>query len=216
MLANYSQDARLVYAYNNGIDIHAQTASDIFSVDIKDVTPQMRRDAKAVNFGIIYGISDYGLGVNIGTDRKTAKQFIDKYFETYSGVKEFMNSNVEKAQEFGYVTSYFGRKRNIDEINSDNYMTREFGKRAAMNMPLQGTASDIIKIAMINVFKAMKNQNLKSKLILQIHDELIVDAVPEEIEAVKQILKQEMENAVNLTIKLEAEVSLGDSWFDAK
>ena len=216
LLAHYSQDARLLYAYSHDIDIHSQTASDIFGVSIDEITSQMRRDAKTVNFGIIYGISDYGLATNLGTDRKTAKQFIDKYFETYSQVKDFMNSSIEKAKELGYVTTLFGRKRNIEEINSDNYMTREFGKRAAMNMPLQGTASDIIKIAMINVFGAIKKQNLKSKLILQIHDELIVDAVPEEVEIVKKLLKTEMENAVKLSIKLEAEVNSGDNWFDAK
>ncbi|HAJ77732.1 MAG TPA: DNA polymerase I, partial [Clostridiales bacterium] len=170
LVAHFSQDSKLLDAYKNNVDIHTQTASDIFEVPINFVNDKMRRDAKAVNFGIIYGISDFGLAQNIGVSRQEAKAFIDKYFETYVGVKSFMKTSVEKAKELGYVTTLFGRKRNIEELKSDNYMTRMFGERAAMNMPLQGTASDIIKIAMVEVYNEFKKQKLNSKLILQIHD----------------------------------------------
>lgn len=216
LLAHYSNDAKLQYAYNNEIDIHSQTASDLFSVPINQITEQMRRDAKTVNFSIIYGISDYGLSVNLMSTRKQAKEMIDKYFENYYQVKEYMNRSIEKAKELGYVSTMFGRKRKIDEIKSSNYNTRQFGERAAMNMPLQGTASDIIKIAMINVINALKNNNLKSKLILQIHDELIVDCAGGEEEIVKDILKQQMENAVKLSIPLVVDIKSGKDWFEAK
>ena len=216
LVAHFSQDAKLLEAYKNNIDIHAQTASNIFEVPLQFVNDKMRRDAKAVNFGIIYGISDYGLAQNIGVSRQEAKAFIEKYFETYVGVKKFMVASVNKAKELGFVTTLFGRKRNIEELKSENYMTRQFGERAAMNMPLQGTASDIIKIAMINVYKAIKNLNLKSKLILQIHDELIVDTYPGEEEIVKKILKEEMENATKLSIPLVAQIGEGKNWFEAK
>lgn len=216
LLAHYSMDPKLVEAYNKNIDIHSQTASDIFGVKLEDVTDKMRRDAKSVNFGIIYGISDYGLAQNIMTSRQNAKLFIDKYFETYSQVKKYMEDMVEFAKINGYVTTVFGRKRKIDELNSPDRTTRLFGERAAMNMPLQGTASDIIKIAMVNVYNEIKSQNLKSKLILQIHDELIVDTYPGEEEKVKQILKTQMENACKLNVPLVAQISSGKTWFDAK
>ena len=216
LLAHYSMDPKLVDAYNKDIDIHSQTASDIFGVKLEDVTPQMRRDAKSVNFGIIYGISDYGLAQNIMTSRQNAKLFIDRYFETYSHVKKYMENMVELAKNTGFVTTMCGRKRKIDELNSPDRTTRMFGERAAMNMPLQGTASDIIKIAMVNVYNEIKSQNLKSKLILQIHDELIVDTYPGEEEKVKQILKAQMENACKLNVPLVAQISSGKTWFDAK
>ncbi len=216
LLAHYSADPRLLYAYNNNIDIHSQTASDIFGVQLDQITSQMRRDAKAVNFGIIYGISDYGLSQNIKCTRQEAKAFIEKYFETYYQVKEFMDSNVQKAKEIGYVTTLFGRKRTIEELKSSDYTTRQFGERAAMNMPLQGSASDIIKIAMVNVYKEFKKLNLKSKLILQIHDELIVDTVDDEENIVKQILQEQMENAAKLNVPLTVDVQSGNNWFEAK
>ncbi len=216
LLASYSKDEKLLEAYKNNIDIHSQTASHVFGVPLEAVTPKMRRDAKAVNFGIIYGISDYGLSLNINSSRKEAKQFIDKYFETYSKVKDFMDGLVEFAKENGYVTTLLGRKRKIDEINSSNYLTRQFGERAAMNMPLQGTASDIIKLAMVNVHKELKSKNLKSKLILQIHDELIVDCPAEEEEIVKDILKEQMENVIKLNVPLIVDIQSGDNWFEAK
>lgn len=216
LLAHYSLDPKLVNAYNSGLDIHAETASTIFGVPLANVTDEMRRDAKSVNFGIIYGISDYGLANNINGNRKEAKMFIDKYFETYSQVKLFMESNVQKAKENGFVTTLFGRKRMIEELKSDNYLTRQFGERAAMNMPLQGTASDIIKIAMINVYNEIKSNKLKSKLILQIHDELIVDTAPGEEDIVKNILKTQMESACKLNVPLVAQIGEGENWFEAK
>ncbi len=214
LLAHYSKDPRLIDAYRAGLDIHSKTASDIFNIALEDVTPNMRRYAKTVNFGIIYGISDYGLSQNLGCSRAKAKEIIDRYFATYSKVKEFMNSSKDKARELGWVSSLLGRRRKIDEINSTNYITRQFGERAAMNMPLQGTASDIIKLAMVNVFNAFKKQNLKSKLILQIHDELIVDTVFGEEEIVKKLLKENMENVVPLTIPLTVEIEEGKNWYE--
>ena len=216
LLASFCGDDKLVEAYKAGKDIHATTASQVFGVELKDVTSQMRRDAKAINFGIIYGISDYGLSQNIGSTRKVAKDYIDRYFEKYPLVKQYMDSNIETCKQNGFVKTYFGRIRFIPEINNSNYNLRQLGEREAMNMPLQGTASDIIKLAMIRVYNRIKNENLKSKLILQIHDELIVDCVKEELEQVKTILTEEMENVVDLKVKLEVNVSHGTDWFETK
>lgn len=214
LLAHMSQDEKLINAFNDNIDIHALTASEVFNVDIGFVTPQMRRTAKAVNFGIIYGISDFGLAQNIASTRKQAKEYIEKYFERYPKVKEFMDKNVESAKSTGYAYSLFNRRRKINELFAPNYMTRQFGERVAMNMPLQGTASDIIKLAMIKVAKALKENNLKSKLILQVHDELIVDAPRDEIVEVAKILKDNMQNVVKLSVPLLVNVNSGKSWFD--
>ena len=203
-------------AYSNGLDIHTKTASDIFDVDIKDVTSEMRRKAKAVNFGIMYGISDFGLAQNIGITRKEAKQFLEKYYEKYSGVKEYMNSLIENAKNDGYVSTLLGRRRKVDELKSSNFNTRQFGERITMNMPFQGSSADIIKLAMINVYNRLQKENMQSKLILQIHDELIVDATKQELEKVKQILKQEMENVVKLNVPLVVDVESGKNWYDAK
>lgn len=216
LLAHYSGDPRLQYAYHHGIDIHSQTASDLFGVDISAVTPEMRRVAKTVNFGIIYGISEYGLSQQLGISRYEAKNFIDKYFVTYPSVKQYMQKSVETAREQGYVTTMLGRVRKIDELKSPNYMTRQFGERAAMNMPLQGTASDIIKIAMVNVSKELKRQNLKSKLILQIHDELLIDCASDEKEKVIKILREQMEDSTKLSVPLTVQISSGTNWFEAK
>ena len=216
LLAHFSGCKELVEAYNNGIDVHATTAAQVFGVPLNEVTPKMRREAKAVNFGIIYGISDFGLSKNLNISVQTAKQYIDRYFETYSAVKDYMNANVEFAKENGYVSTLTGRKRVIPEIKSANYNLRQFGERAAMNMPLQGSSADIIKIAMINVHKALKEKNLKTKLILQVHDELILEAPEEEKEIASEILKYEMENAVKLSVPLTVEVHSGRSWYDAK
>ena len=176
----------------------------------------MRRKAKAVNFGIIYGISDFGLSQSVKCSRKEAKLFIEKYFESYPEVKRFLESSIEFAKNNGYVKTLFNRRRIIDELNSNNYNMKQFGERVALNMPLQGTASDIIKLAMIEVDKTLKKQNLKSKLILQIHDELIIDAHPEEINKVKDILKEKMENIVSLNVPLVVSISEGSSLFEAK
>lgn len=188
----------------------------MFGVELENVTPQMRRMAKAVNFGIIYGISEFGLSKNLGVPLAEARGFIAKYFETYSDVKKYMDENVAFAKKHGYVKTLLGRKRHIAEINSSNYNIRQFGERAAMNMPLQGTSADIIKIAMINVYNALIKNGLKAKLILQVHDELVVEAPEDEKEAVAKILKEEMENAVKLTVPLTVEISSGKTWYDAK
>lgn len=216
LLAALSGDEKLVSAFKNNQDIHRATASIIFGVKFDEVSSTQRRDAKAVNFGVVYGISDYGLSQNTGLSRKQAKEYIEKYFEIYPKVKQYMDSNVALAKAEGKVTTIFGRIRRIEEISSSNYAQRLFGERIAMNMPLQGSASDIIKIAMINVANAIKNMNLKSKLILQIHDELIVDVFPGEQDVIEKILHNEMENVVALSVPLPVEVSMGKSWFDCK
>ncbi len=216
LLAHFSKCKPLIDAFVSGEDIHTLTASQVFGVAKSEVTPSMRRSAKAVNFGIIYGISDFGLASQLKISNKKAGEYIDKYFETYTSVKEYMDSNVKFAKENGFVKTLLGRKRYIKEINSPNYNLRSFGERAAMNMPLQGTAADVIKIAMLNVFNAIKNKGLKSKLILQVHDELIVDTHPDEIESVKEILQTEMESAVKLSVPLLAEANCGNTWFEAK
>ncbi|MDD4686240.1 MAG: DNA polymerase I [Clostridia bacterium] len=216
LLAHCSEDEKLINAFNNNKDIHSLTASQIFGINEEDVTPAQRREAKAVNFGIIYGISDFGLSQNVGITRKSAKEYIDKYFNTYPKVKEFMDNNVRMAKKDGQIGTIFNRIRRIPEINSSVYSERMFGERVAMNMPLQGSASDIIKIAMINVNKAFKEQNLKSKLVLQIHDELIVDAEHSEINIVENILKKCMENVISLKVPLVVEITSGKTWMDCK
>ncbi|MGI6700999.1 MAG: DNA polymerase I [Christensenellales bacterium] len=216
LLAHFSLDPKLINSYLSGEDIHARTAAEIFKVGIDEVTPEMRRNAKAVNFGIIYGISSFGLSENADISVKEAKAYIDKYFETYPKVQEYMNKNVETAKATGRIKTITGRLRFIPELMSSNYNIRSFGERAAMNMPLQGSAADIIKIAMINVCKALKKNNLKSRLILQIHDELVVDAPVKEKEAVIDILKEEMEGAVALRVPLVVDISSGKSLYETK
>lgn len=216
LLAHLSNDSNLIKAFNNNIDVHASTASEVFNVNIQDVTPQMRRMAKAVNFGIIYGISDYGLSQNIGSTRKQAKQYINTYFDKYKKVKSYMDNNIESAKSTGYAYSIFNRRRKINELFSPNYVTRQFGERVAMNMPLQGSASDIIKLAMINVDKDIKENNLKSKLILQVHDELIVDCYKDEVTTVTKILKDNMEHVATLSVPLTVDINLGKNWYDCK
>lgn len=216
LLANFSGDEVLISSYENGLDIHAITASLVFDVDLKNVTSEMRRRAKAVNFGIIYGISDFGLANDIGVPVGEAKQFIKKYFETYPKVKAYMDNNISIAKEKGYISTLMGRIRFVDELKSGNYNIRSFGERIAMNMPLQGSSSDVIKLAMINVYNKLKEEKLMSKLILQVHDELILDCPIEEKVRVEEILKSCMENAVQLKVKLVAEVANGVNWYDAK
>lgn len=215
LLASFSGDEKMINTYNEGGDIHSTTASEVFGVPKELITPEIRRSAKAINFGIVYGISDYGLSQGIGSTVAEAGNYIKRYFERYPRIKEYMDSNVEFCKAHGYVKTMFGRLRYIPEINDSNYNLRMFGERAAMNMPLQGSASDIIKLAMIKVFNKLKELNLKSKLILQVHDELVVDTASDEVDVVKQILKTEMENVVSLKVKLIANVEVGDSWFDA-
>lgn len=216
LLAHFSGCKELIEAYRNGEDIHALTASQVFGVPLDKVEPQMRRAAKAVNFGIIYGISDFGLANNLNIAPRQAREYIRAYFERYSDVKKYMDSNVAFAKEHGYVTTLLGRKRVINEIRSSNFNIRSFGERAAMNMPLQGSSADIIKIAMVNIFRRLEKENLKSKLILQVHDELVIDAFIDEKDRVSEILKYEMENAVQLTVPLIAEVHCGKNWYEAK
>ena len=216
LLAGFSGDERLVDAFNHDLDIHEIVASQIFNVPQSLISPQMRRRAKAVNFGIVYGISDYGLSQSIHSTRKEAKEFIEKYFESYPGVKKYLESSIVFAKENGYVKTMFNRRRIIDELNSNNYNLKQFGERVALNMPLQGTASDIIKLAMIEVFKEFKKRKLNSKLILQIHDELICDTFPGEEEIVKHILKEKMENVVSLSVPLKVNISEGENLYDAK
>ena len=216
LLSHFSGCKELIEAYNNNEDIHSLTASQVFGVPLSQVDSHMRRAAKAVNFGIIYGISDFGLASNLNISTKKAREYIAAYFERYSDIKKYMDSNVAFAREHGYVTTLLGRKRVINEIKSSNYNIRSFGERAAMNMPLQGSSADIIKVAMVNIDRRLKSSKLRSQLILQVHDELVIDAFEEECEIVTEILKFEMENAVKLKVPLTAEIHSGKNWYEAK
>ena len=216
LLACFSKDEKLIDAFNMGQDIHARTASEIFGLPIEMVTPKLRRNAKAINFGIVYGISDFGLSQNIGSSRKEASNYIKMYFDRYPKIESYMKSNVEYCKENGFIKTMFGRIRQIPEIASSNHNLKTFGERASMNMPLQGSASDIIKLAMVRIFEKFNELKLKSKLILQVHDELVVDVYPEELEEVKKILKEEMENVVKLEVKLLVNIECGKTWYEAK
>lgn len=216
LLAHFSGCKALIDAYNSGEDIHAATARRVFGVSNEELTGELRRKAKAVNFGIIYGISDFGLSNNLNVPLAEARGYIEKYFEKYPETKEYMNANVEAARKNGFVVTLTGRRRYIPEISSPNYAVRQFGERAAMNMPLQGSSADIIKKAMLGVTAALKEAGLQSKLVMQVHDELMIEARREEAEAVAEILKREMENAFTLSVPLTVEVHSGDSWYDAK
>ncbi len=216
VLAHISGDENMVKAFNNDEDIHKQAASKVFGVPMEKVTKEQRTSAKAVNFGIVYGISDFGLSEQLGINKKQAKKYIDQYLEKYSGIKKFMETIVEDAKEKGYVETLFHRRRYIPELTSNNYMVRQFGARAAMNTPIQGTAADIMKIAMINVFNKLKTEKLNAKIVLQVHDELIIECKIEEAEKVKSILQEEMENAMQLKVPLKVEVSAAKNWYEAK
>lgn len=216
VLAHISEDTHIVQAFKENQDIHKQAASKVFKTPIEEVTKEQRSNAKAVNFGIVYGISDFGLGEQLGISRKKAKQYIDEYLTEYEGIKNFMDNITEEAKETGYVETLFNRRRYIPELKSNNYMVRQFGARAAMNTPIQGTAADIMKIAMINVYKQLTNKGLKAKIILQVHDEMMIEAPIEEEEQVKEIIKSEMENAVKLKVPLIADVSEAYNWYECK
>ncbi|MBR0351383.1 MAG: DNA polymerase I [Clostridia bacterium] len=216
VLAHISGDKHMIEAFQNNEDIHKQAASKVFKTPIDEVTKEQRSNAKAVNFGIVYGISDYGLSEQLGISVKKAKQYIEEYLEQYSGIKEFMINITESAKEKGYVETLFHRRRYIPELKSNNYMVRQFGSRAAMNTPIQGTAADIMKIAMINVFKEIKKRNLKSKIVLQVHDEMMIEAPTCEVEEVKQIVKEQMQSAIALKVPLIAEISEADNWYECK
>ena len=216
VLSHISKDKVMQQAFIDGIDVHKVTASQVFGVNVEDVTKQMRSKAKAVNFGIVYGISEFGLAKNVGTSWKEAKEYINTYFEKYNGIHEFMQNIVKEAKEKGYVTTLFNRRRYIPELKNKNKNIVQFGERVAMNTPIQGSAADIIKIAMNKLYKVLKENNLKSKLVMQVHDELIVETYDDEIEKVKLLMKEAMENVVKLDIPLDVDLNVGKSWYDAK
>lgn len=216
VLAHMSGDEALIHAYKEAMDIHRMTASQVFHTPFDQVTDEMRRNAKAVNFGIVYGISSFGLSQDLSITRKEAQNYIQKYFKTYPKVKSFLDHAVESAKEQGYSVTMFSRRRPIPELHSKNFAQRSFGERIAMNAPIQGTAADIIKIAMINVSRALKAENLKSKLILQVHDELLIEAWESEADRVIEILDREMKHAVELAVPLEIDVHTGHNWYEAK
>lgn len=216
VLAHISQDENMLAAFRNGEDIHKQAASKVLNIPIEEVTKEQRSSAKAVNFGIVYGISDFGLANQLGVSNKQAKEYITQYLEKYSGIKHFMDDIVESAKNKGYVETLFHRRRYVPELKSNNYMVRQFGSRVAMNTPIQGTAADIMKLAMKNVYKELKKSKLDAKLILQIHDELLIEVKMEDREKAKDILKKSMVEAAKLSIPLEVEVSEGTNWYEVK
>ncbi|MDE6677391.1 MAG: DNA polymerase I, partial [Clostridia bacterium] len=216
LLAHFSGCKSLIAAYQNGEDIHVATAARVFGVALSEVTKKMRSRAKTINFGIIYGMGRFGLAKDLGCSQSEAQEFIDKYFALHPEVKEYMEENVRLVSENGFVTTALGRKRFIPEIKSSNKNVRAFGERAAMNMPLQGSAADIIKIAMLRVANRIQTDGYEAKLVLQVHDELVLDAPETEAERAQAMLKEEMEKAISLKVPLIAEVSTGRSWYDAK
>ena len=215
ILAHMSGDEKLIEAYNMAEDIHRITASQVFGVPLDEVTDQQRRNAKAVNFGIIYGISSFGLSQDLSISKKEADNYIKQYFETYPSIKAYIDGLVASAKEKGYSITMYNRRRPIPELSSSNFMQRSFGERVAMNAPIQGTAADIIKLAMINVYNALKNGGYKSKLILQVHDELLVETYKDEIDDVKKIISDGMKNAAKLRVPLEIDLQQGNNWFEA-
>lgn len=215
ILAHLSQDQGLIDAYHTDADIHRITASKVFHVPMDEVTSLQRRNAKAVNFGIVYGISAFGLSQDIGSSQKEAKEYMEKYFATYPDVKRYQEETVLHAKELGYTTTMFDRRRPMPELSSSNHMQRQFGERAAMNAPIQGTAADIMKIAMIHVYQGLKDAGLKSKLILQVHDELLIEAYEDELEQVKEILKDRMMHAAELLVPMEVDLNVGKNWYEA-
>ena len=216
ILAHMADVESLINAFKSDLDIHSKTASDIFIVDQNLVTKEMRRIAKAVNFGIIYGISSFGLSENLNISNKEAQNFIDQYLNTYPGIKEYMEKTIKQAYENGYAKTLFNRKRKIDELKNSNYMIRQSGERMALNTPIQGTSADIIKKAMVEIHKKLKENNLKSKLIIQVHDELVFDCLKDEKEEVITIMKNVMENVCELKVPLKIDVEYGNNWYEAK
>ncbi len=216
LLAHISSDETMKNAFINGEDIHAVTASQVFGIPLSEVTKLQRSHAKAVNFGIVYGISAFSLSQDIGVSQPEAKAYIDAYLEKYHGVRDYMTSVVEQAKRDGYVATLFGRRRPLPELQAGNFNMRAFGERVALNMPVQGTAADIIKLAMVNVYDRLKAEKLNAKLILQVHDELIVECPEAEAEKVKALLIEEMENAVSYSVPLTADAGIGKSWYEAK
>ena len=216
LLAHISGSKELQSAFINGEDIHTKVAADIHNIPQSEVTKEMRSTAKAVIFGIVYGISGFGLGENLNIKPSEAKKFIDKYYELYPGVKRYMDSIIKEAYDTGVVRTLFNRKRNIPELSNKNYMIRSSGERMALNTPIQGTSADIIKIAMIRVAEEFKKYNLQSKMILQVHDELIFDCLKSEQEQVESIIKNVMEHVCELSVPLKVDIESGINWYDAK
>ena len=216
MLSSMACEKRMIDAFNEGVDIHTKTAMDIFKLSESEITDSLRRQAKAINFGVVYGISDFGLSKQASLSIKDAKRYIEEYFLTYPNIKKFLDESVEFCKEHGYVTTIMNRRRYIKEIHDNNYMVKEFGKRAAMNSRVQGSAADLIKIAMINIFNEIKRCGLKSKLVLQIHDELIFDVFEDEKDEMIRIIKEGMKNAMKLNVTLDSSLSVAYSWYDAK
>ena len=214
VLAHISKDPKMKEAFLNNEDIHTKTASEVFHVPMDEVTPTIRNNAKAVNFGIVYGISDYGLSRDLNIPRKEAKEYIDNYLDNYKLIRQFMIDIVEEGKANGFVETLLHRRRYIPELSAKNFNVRSFGERIAMNTPIQGSAADIIKVAMVQVYKALKDRGLKSRLILQVHDELLIEAHIDEIEEVKILMKDIMENSIKLDIPLKVDLELGDNWYD--
>jgi len=215
IMAHLSEDPNMVEAFNKGQDIHAATASKIFKVPLEEVTGEMRRKAKIANFGIIYGITPFGLSERLNIPRGEAKALIDEYFTTFAGVKNYMDNSIAVAREKGYVETIFGRKRFLSDINSRNAIVRGYAERNAINAPIQGSAADIIKIAMIRIDERFRKAGLKSKMILQVHDELNFNVLPDELETVRVIVVEEMENACQLSVPLKTEFGVGENWLAA-
>ncbi|MBK1809066.1 DNA polymerase I [Clostridium sp. YIM B02505] len=216
VLAHIANDENMIDAFKHDIDIHTKTASEVFKTPLDEVTKLMRSRAKAVNFGIVYGIGDFSLSQDLHITKKEAKEYMDIYFERYPKIREFMDNIIKEAGKDGYVTTILNRRRFIPEITASNKIVKSLGERLAMNAPIQGSAADIIKVAMVSVYNTLKEKKMKSKLILQVHDELIINVVPEELEQIKTIIKQEMESAVSLNVPLEVDINIGESWYDAK
>jgi DNA polymerase-1 len=216
ILAHMSGDKELIAAYHEGRDIHRITASKVFHTPFAEVTPLQRRNAKAVNFGIVYGISAFGLSNDLNISRSEAKEYMDQYLKTYPGVKKYQEEAVALAKERGYAITMFGRRRPMPELKASNFMQRQFGERVAMNAPIQGTAADIMKIGMLRVFRRIRKEKLHSRLILQIHDELVVETAPDELKQIEDILTQEMTGAADLAVPLDVDCHSGSDWFEAK
>ena len=216
ILAHMSEDEELIEAYRMSEDIHRITASKVFHTPFEEVTDLQRRNAKAVNFGIVYGISSFGLSQDLSISRKEASAYIEQYFETYPGVKRFLDNCIAKAKETGESRTMYGRRRPIPELSSSNFMQRQFGERVAMNAPIQGTAADIMKIAMIRVYDSLKREGLKSRILLQVHDELLLEVWEDEVEKVREILMRDMKGAAELSVSLEIDVHTGKNWYEAK
>ena len=214
ILAHMSKDPVLTESFRNNEDIHRRTASEVFGVAMEDVTKEMRRNAKAVNFGIIYGQTEFGLSKELGIGRKEAKDYIESYFARYSGVKQWIDTTIQEARSSGISTTMMGRRRYIKDINSKNFNLRSFAERTAVNTPIQGTAADIIKIAMLQVQEQLKKRNFEAKMLLQVHDELIFEVPPQEIAGLIVILRECMEHAVNLEVPLKIDVNVGFNWYD--